>query len=176
MRLREIRSSFVLWFVKTIQKCGKDGCIEDNQIDGITCRNRGSSLCLAVEADPGRAVPVPEARRAQPVSRPRQGRGTRYPRSEGRAVGPQWAQRASRLQRGHAHRQPCACPVRSVHLLHCNSVKRISPAIAPASAPFQILSLFSFLPLAQTNDRLIFHFDNSHRANFIPTFDNSNFR
>lgn len=79
--------------------------ITDLRFDLVTCRNRGSSLCLAVEADPGRAVPVPEARRAQPVSRPRQGRGTRYPRSEGRAVGPQRSQRArGALQRGHAHR------------------------------------------------------------------------
>lgn len=79
--------------------------ISDLRFDLVTCRNRGSSLCLAVEADPGRAVPVPEARRAQPVSRPRQGRGTRYPRSEGRAVGPQRSQRArGALQRGHAHR------------------------------------------------------------------------
>lgn len=88
-------------------------------------------------------MPVPEARRAQPVSRPRQGRGTRYPRSEGRAVGPQRPQRArGALQRGHAHRQACARSVRSVHLLHWNSVKHISPAIAPASLSISVRHFF----------------------------------
>lgn len=68
----------------------------------LTCRNHGSSLCLAVEADPGRAVPEPEARRAQPVSRPWQGRGPRY--SHPRAVIPQGPQSTGcALQRGHAH-------------------------------------------------------------------------
>jgi len=71
----------------------------------LTCRNHGSSLCLAVEADPGRAVPVPEARRAQPVSRPWQGRGPRYPGRDPRTVVPQGPQGAGcALQRGHAHR------------------------------------------------------------------------
>ena len=44
---------------------------------------RDSSLCLAVEADPGRAVPVPEARRVQPVSRPWKGRGPGYSGPDG---------------------------------------------------------------------------------------------
>jgi hypothetical protein len=50
-------------------------------------------------------VPVPEARRAQPVSRPWQGRGPRYPGRDPRTVVPQGPQGAGcALQRGHAHR------------------------------------------------------------------------
>lgn len=85
----------------------------------LTCQNRGSSLCLAVEADPGRAVPVPEARRAQPVSRPWQGRRPHYSGPDPRAEVPQGPQGAGcALQRGHAHWQTGARSVRTVHLLH----------------------------------------------------------
>ena len=66
----------------------------------LTCRSPSSSLCLAVEADPGRAVPEPKPRRVTPVSRRRQ-----------------------RLHHGAAGQRSCA--VRPVHLLHCNpSVSR----------------------------------------------------
>jgi hypothetical protein len=62
----------------------------------LTCRSLNSSLCLAVEADPGRAVPETKARRVKPVSRRRQ-----------------------RLDHGAAGQRSGA--VRPVHLLHCKS-------------------------------------------------------
>lgn len=66
----------------------------------LTCRSRSSSLCLAVEADPGRAVPEPWPGRVTPVSR-------------------SW----QRLHHGAAGQCPGA--VEPVHLLHCNpSVSR----------------------------------------------------